>query len=196
MSSFMRNVAVGVILFGAASAAEAAESGVYAGLGFSQEQFSSDGVEVPGATLSYSQSNVTFDTVQGRLGFRANRFLAIELEAATGIDNERIVIDKISIGKIAINNLPIDLKLKSETGIYGVGYLPLNEKISLLMRIGYVKVDLEANAQGIKAKDSQEGWRYNVGAEWAISKKNLLRATYGVDEFDGKTWDLGYIRQF
>lgn len=124
------------------------------------------------------------DFVSGRIGLKINPNFAVEAEGGLGFSEEKI-------GNIKS-------KAKGNMGIYAVGLMPVSEKFSVLGRVGYQHLWVEASIGPITAKEDEGSFAAGVGAQFMFDDKNGVRADYtrytkndGADNFA-----LTYVRKF
>ncbi|MES2722049.1 MAG: porin family protein [Pseudomonadota bacterium] len=135
--------------------------------------------------------DVNLGAVQGRLGARFGQYVGVEGEVAGGVKE-----DSVRIG--AVN---VDVELKHQVAIYGVGYLPLNPQFDLLARVGYGNTKIEASALGAAAAADGDSWNYGVGGQYFFDDKNGVRVDYTRHDFkdsgdDADVWAVAYTRKF
>lgn len=157
-------------LVAAAGASAQDANGFYAGAGYTYVD--ADGVE--------------FDTINLIAGYDFTQFLAVEGEALIGLGDENVG--------------GVDASLEYALGLYGKAQYPLNEQFSLFARVGYVTAEVEASAGGLSASDSEDGFAYGVGAEFAFAGPNAVRFDYTRYDFEDNAesdnFGLSYIRRF
>lgn len=145
-------ISVAAILAGAIAAPAAANAETYANLGYTQ--FSSDNVDVGGATA--------------RLGYKFTPNFGVEGEASFGLDEDSADV----LGS------PVDIKLNQEYGVYGIGFLPLGETVELFGRVGYVNVDAASSFGGFNVGIDEDGVGFGGGVQWNFTPKFGVRAEY------------------
>lgn len=124
--------------------------------------------------------------IQARLGAKFHPNFGVEGEAAFGIDDE-----DVGIGSV---------ELKHQLGIYGVGFLPVNENFDLLARVGYSTAEVKASAPGISVSGDDSGWAFGVGGQYFFDGVNGVRVDYTRHEYDdgvdADVWGIAYSRRF
>jgi outer membrane immunogenic protein len=163
-----------------AQGSDAAPTGVYGSLGYAHQDY--DGPDT--------------GTVQGRLGYRINKNLAVEGELGGGINSDT---DRNG-------NLTSKYKLTREGAVYGVGLLPVSPNTDVYARVGYgaSQIKSQYDLGGITAsdKDTVKSWRVGAGAEHFLDDgKNGIRVDYTREEAthgdrDANVWSAGYVRRF
>lgn len=144
-------------------------------------------------TLGYAQASeddVDLGAIQGRLGARWNHF-GVEGELAGGVKD-----DSVLVGATNVN-----VKLRHEEAIYGVGFLPLTPKLDLFARVGYGNSDIKASAAGTSVSDSGQSWNYGVGGQYFFTDKDGVRVDYTRHDFthggdNADVWGVSYVRKF
>lgn len=130
--------------------------------------------------------------VQGRLGYRVNNWFGVEGELAGGVKS-----DHTDVGGVSVRS-----KIQHQEAIYGVAFLPLNEKFDVLGRVGYGNTRVKYSALGVSDHDNLGSWNYGVGAQYHIDGVNGIRADYTRQEFTGHdnghadVWSVAYARRF
>ena len=175
MKSLIAVAATAAAILAAPASASAQSASFYGSLGYANA--SADGIDL--------------GAIQGRLGARFGQYLGVEGEAAAGVKK-----DSVAIGAVNVN-----LKLKHQIAIYGVGYLPVNPQFDLLARVGYGNTKLEASALGASAADDGDSWNYGVGGQYFLDDKNGVRLDYTRHDFkdsseNADVWAIGYTRKF
>ena len=148
-------------------------------------------------TLGYAAYDWEADlgAIEGRLGYRLNRWFGLEAEAGFGVkkDTHRYV---------GLTQVVQHYELEYKFGAYAVAFLPLGEKTDLLARIGYgtTKVDLDGSYIG---HNKAESWGFGVGAQHHFDGVNGLRLDYTRQERDSAAenghadvWSVAYTRRF
>jgi hypothetical protein len=168
--------AAGVALIAAAAPGLAqAQTAVYGGIGYAH-------TDVEGADLG---------AIQGRLGAKFTPNLGIEGELAGGVADDTVTV----LGA------PVNVELKHQAAVYGVGFLPVAPNIDLIARVGYGTSKVKASSGGVAASADGESFNYGVGAQWFADEKNGVRADYTRHDFtddggEADVWSLGYVRKF
>lgn len=157
-----------------AQAQDAAPQGVYANLGYAHA----------------SQSGISLGAVQGKLGYRINKWVGVEGELAIGFDD-----DSVRVGAATAK-----VELKHEAAAYVVGFAPVGPNTDLLARIGYGTTKIGASAVGASASGSDESINVGVGVQHHFDGKNGVRVEYTRSEYnDGghaNLWGVAYSRRF
>lgn len=135
--------------------------------------------------------DVTLGALTGRVGARLIPNFGIEGELGLGITDDNY--------RVGTTNVDVDLK--HSVAVYGVGFLPVNEKFDLLARVGYGSTKIKASTATASASDTNESWNYGVGAQYSFDGLNGVRADYTRHDFNhdgGKadTWAVSYVRKF
>lgn len=128
---------------------------------------------------------IEFDTLTLRGGYDFTEYFGVEGDLLVGLGDENIG--------------GADVSLDYGLGAYAKLQAPLTENFSVFGRIGYVYWDAEASGGGITLSDSDDGFAYGVGAEWAFNGPNAVRFDYTRYDFDGAESDgygVSYVRRF
>ena len=145
--------------------------------------------------LGYASSHaggVSLGAVQGRLGYRLNNYLGMEGEIAAGVGSDN---------KAIAPGVEAKYKLRHAEAIYGVGYVPLGDKLDLIGRVGYGGSTVRTRAPGFRDTDSDNSWNFGAGAQYHFDGVNGIRADYTRQEFIGDSghanvWSVAYSRRF
>lgn len=146
--------------------AASAQEGVYLGAGYTH--YSADDANVGGIT--------------GRLGYRFHPNFAVEGEATFGVNDDNVG--------------GVDIELDNSWGAYGVGILPVTQRVDLFARVGYHNTEVSGGPITVEA----DGVAYGAGAQWNVSERFGIRGEYtrlesdddGVDTFGvSGVWRLG-----
>jgi OOP family OmpA-OmpF porin len=162
----MSKVTKGLAILGVASAmavsgpALAQDTGFYIGLSFGQ---SSVDLDCTGAT-GCDDSDTTMKFIGG---YRFNRNFGAE-------------IGYTDLGE-ATSSDPISTTTfeASVMELVGVGFLPLNEKFSVIGKIGMYRGDVDASDPAIgSASDSNTGLTFGVGVQWDFTRNLGVRGEW------------------
>ncbi len=85
----------------------------------------------------------------GRLGYKFTPHFGVEGEATFGVDD-----DTTTVGGV-----PVKVDLNHQYGVYGVGFVPLNDKFDLFGRVGYATIDAKGRSGPITAGIDDDGVR-------------------------------------
>jgi opacity protein-like surface antigen len=130
-----------------------------------------------------------FGAATARLGARVHNNLAIEGEAAIGVDGDS--------GLVA--GAPVSTKLKHSFNGYVVGLLPVTPQLDLFVRGGYGTTKVRARAAGVSVSDSEDSWNYGGGVQYLFDARNGVRLEYTAYDFGDATsdaWGVSYVRKF
>jgi len=119
--------------------------------------------------------------VNARLGARFHRYFGIEGEAAFGVDDDEVA--------------GVDVGLNHSLAIYGVGFLPVSDRVDLLARAGWGNTDVEIG--GVDVDD--DSFNYGAGAQFNIDEHNSIRGDwtrFDGDDAEADVWSLSYVRRF
>lgn len=115
-----------------------------------------------------------------RLGYRFHPNFAVEGEASTGVDDDQ------------------NVELDNAYGIYGVGIVPVTDRVDLFGRVGYQSVEANRN---IGPDIDSDGVGYGVGANFNVTERLGVRADYtkldgGEDGEDADVWGVSGTLNF
>ncbi len=135
--------------------------------------------------------DANFGAIHGRVGYQFHPNFAVEGEAGFGVNDDSVTVAGVNV----------KTELKHSVAVYGVGILPVSDKVDLLARVGYGTTKLEASAAGFSADDSQESINYGVGAQYSFDGQNGIRADYTRYDFrddggEADVWAVSYVRKF
>lgn len=174
----MRNaitLSLALSLLSGASAARAMEStAFYGSIGYAR----------------LDDSTFELGAVTGRLGAQFTPNLGVEGETSLGVTDDGA---QVSAGG------DIRTKLSYDAALYGVGWLPLGDRVSLLARIGYGATRTKAKGTSANTHHERQGVNYGVGAQFHLDAHNGLRADWTRRAFDGPDADVyavSYVRRF
>lgn len=145
-------------------------------------------------TLGYaggSQQGIDLGAIQGRLGARFGSYVGVEGELSGGVKGDTVIVAGV----------PVDVKLRHQEAVYGVGFLPVSPKFDLFARVGYGNTDIKASAAGVSQAGSEHSWNYGAGGQYFLDNNNGFRADYTRESFqhgggDADVWSIGYVRKF
>lgn len=189
----------GVCALAGPAAAQDSYEGVYANIGIGQINADLDlsNLDLQGNTIDLDQEEIKALIVSGRVGYRLNRFLAIEGDAGFGLGGDdfqrAIPVNIDGFGTVNVD-ADADLKVKSYYGIFARGILPVGDKFDIFGRAGYGTAKAEGTVVGTtsllpgfsaSATESQStsGFAYGVGAEYHLNERHGIRIDYtGIDD--------------
>lgn len=135
-------------------------------------------------TVGYANLDVdpvNLGAIQGRLGVQFNPYIAVEGEAAFGIQDDEIA--------------GVSVELKHEIAAFLVGKVPVSESVNLFARVGYSSNEIEVAGAGV----SGDGFAYGVGGEAFFTANDGVRldwTKHDADGADANVWSIGYVRKF
>ena len=178
MKMLFAAASVATLFVAAPALAQVAPAQVYGNVGYSHYGADLDG------------EDVTLGTIDARLGARFGQYVGVEAEGGLGVKEESI---DTGFGDV-------DIKIKNKLSAYGVGFLPIAPNADLFARIGFGRIELEAEGFGATASDDDTAVSYGAGAQYFFDGMNGVRAEYTRYEFDegGDIDSLGvsYVRKF
>ncbi|MEJ0024135.1 MAG: porin family protein [Alphaproteobacteria bacterium] len=92
----------------------------------------------------------------------------VEGEATFGVDD-----DTTTVGGV-----PVKVDLNHQYGVYGVGFVPLNDKFDLFGRVGYATIDAKGRSGPITAGIDDDGVAFGGGAQYNFTPRFGVRAEY------------------
>jgi outer membrane immunogenic protein len=104
-------------------------------------------------SLNYEPKDSDIPTISFKGGVKLNSYFGLEAELNSGLGKDKGV------------------KLSAQKSVYGVGFLPVNDKFQLLGRVGFADTDLKSNP----ALDAGGGLSVGIGAQYDLSDKTALR---------------------
>lgn len=147
-----------------ALAQDAPQTGVYAGLGWSE-------TNTQGANTG---------SIDGKLGYRFNRYLGVEGDLSAGL---------MSGGKDGPAGSPthVDVKQRYAGAGYVVGSLPVTRNAELFARVGYGGSSYSVTPAGTpEYHATEDGLRFGAGGQ-VFSGSNGLRAEYTREQMNNLT---------
>ena len=201
------------LLTSLSTAAMAQDDGrMYANLGLSLLSADLDlsDLDVQGNTLDLGQETINVTMLTGRLGYKVNRYIAIEGDVGFGLgddDFQRSIPVQINGFGTATVDADAKLKVKNYVGVFARGILPVSDNFDLFVRGGYGTAKATANVTGTSPQapgftasasesDSAKGFAYGVGAEYHLSERSAIRADYSGIGGDVQFGSLTYAIKF
>lgn len=184
----------GMCALASPAAAQDGYEGVYANIGIGQINADLDlsNLDLQGNTVDLGEEKIKSLILSGRIGYRINRFLAIEGDAGFGLGGDdfqrAIPVDVNGFGAVNVD-ADAELDVKSYYGIFARGILPVGDQFDIFVRGGYGTAKVEGTVTGTtallpgfsaSASDSQSssGFGYGVGAEYHINETHGIRVDY------------------
>jgi hypothetical protein len=132
--------------------------------------------------------------IQGRLGYQSASVLGAEVEGSFGVSDESTTVGATT-GKLGV-----DYQLAG----FAVARAPLGNKFSVHSRAGYHVTQFggEETTAGVTTDidiDSQDGFAYGIGGEYALGPNKAIRldvTRYNVDGGGLESLALGYSQKF
>ena len=174
--------------------AQGSHKGAYVNLGASilSADFNLEDVNLQGTNAALEDETANIFIINGRLGYRLNKYIAAEVEGGFGLGGDSVEqslpIDTGVIGVVDVN-LDANLNINSYGAGFIRGILPVSQKFDLFVRGGYgvagAEVDLTATTALLagttvsdNASDTIDGFTYGVGAEYHINDKHGVRLDF------------------
>ena len=126
-----------------------AQEGTYAGVSYASIHYTQDGFP------SADPNAVAF-----KLGWRANRFAAVEARAGFGVGDDTVTY----LGS------PVDVSIDHYFGVYGKGILPFSDWFSVYGLLGVVGGRVTADGFGYRANSSDTGVSYGAGLDLGLGR--------------------------
>ncbi len=131
------------------------KTGIYGNLGWNETQ-------VEGANTG---------AINALIGGRWGNYLGVEGELNYGLSSGDRTFGAGTPGQTNVN-----VKQKLGGAIYGVGFLPLGDRLDLLARVGWGKADYRISPTGHGQYTATEsGIRYGVGAQYILTGATGVR---------------------
>jgi len=161
--------------------------------------------EVSGQVFDLGTPSPDITMLTGRLGYRLNKYFALEGEAGFGLGGddfaESLPIDVL--GNIVNVDADIGLDVQNYYIGFARGILPISDQFEVFIRGGYgtasADADVTASVSGLtasgSASESVNGFAYGLGGQFNFTKKDGIRLDYS--QFDETNIvSLTYARQF
>lgn len=142
-----------------------ASEGVYLGLSYDNYKLKADLLD----------NNYTVPTATLRVGTKINQYVGFEGVLGLGVTKDT-QIERVN--SVEVSN---ERKIKNYYGVYVVGYGPINEKLAITAKLGYVDTSFSSKgARGLSANvpgsDSSVSW--GMGVSYNASKDISLQLGY------------------
>jgi len=195
--------------------AQDARQGAYVNVGAAllNADFNLDEVDVSGTNITLEDETANIVVLNGRLGYRLNKYFAAEVEGGFGLggdsNSQSVALDTGVLGVV-----DVDLNANLDVNAYGAGFvrgiLPVSDQFDLFVRGGYGVADAEAELDATAAllggvaisdsvSDSVDGFAYGVGGEYHINDKHGVRLDFSAidsDEVDVLFFAAAYSYKF
>lgn len=155
--------------------AQAQDSGAYANLG----------------VIAYDDD---LSGIEAKLGYSFNKYFGVEVQGSLGTDSDD---ELLSSGPDPVSFTgEVDYSLAA----FAVARLPLSKKFEVFARGGLhnTQVSAEINdAPMTSLSETETGFAVGGGVQYNFDKKNAIRYEYTyLDDSDGNTYSLSYVRKF
>lgn len=155
--------------------AQAQDSGAYAGLG----------------VISYDDD---LAGIEAKLGYSFNKYFGVEAQGSIGTNRESETLD------IASDSVTVGAKVDYSVAAFAVARLPLGKKFEIFARGGFHNSQTSVEIDDDSISDfnvTETGLAVGGGVQYNFNTKNAIRYEYTyLDEVDGNTYSLGYVRKF
>ncbi len=122
------------------------------------------------------KTGANLGSVNARVGTKITPHFGVEGEVAYGTNK-----DTTAAG---------DYRLTNKAAVYGVGYLPVSDRVDLLGRVGVSDTDLKAPASAGKLEQGT-AIDYGVGAQYHFNKDYAARVDYTKSDFQNDKGSTG-----
>ena len=188
------------------------ESGLYANIGVAQLSADLDlsDIAVQGMSADLGQETANITMINGRLGYRVNKFIAIEGEAGFGLGGDsfqRVVPITIpGTGTLDIN-ADLDIDVKNYFVGFARGIVPVSDNFDIFVRAGYGTAKAEASgtasiiglpgfSSSASETQSTSDFAYGVGAEYHINETHGIRADFSSIGSEAQFFSAAYTIRF
>lgn len=172
--------AIIVILVCSSINADANEGSKYFGVNITRGEYSEDGISEDFNPVA----------VIGKLGYCVHKNFAVEGRLGIGLMDD----DK------DINGYDVSLELDSLIGVYGKGFLDVNEKIQIYGLIGLTRAEGTVEASGYSESDDDTGLSFGIGIDFDLSNKTYIGLEYmsylSKSDFDLSAIAIGVTKYF
>ena len=184
-----------------------AQDGLYGNIGYTRLSTDIDlrQTDIGGETIDLGNQSPDIDMITGRLGYRLNKYLALEGEAGFGLGGDEFtrVVPVTVLGSSVNVDTTIGLDVKNYYVGFARAILPVSDEFEIFVRGGYgsakAEADVVASAAGLTASASEsqstDGFAYGIGAQYNLSEKNGVRLDYSQIE-DASILSVSFARRF
>ena len=142
-----------------------------------------ENVYVNAGVTQHHTKNTDTASITGKVGTQINPYFGVEAEGGFGVNEDTYQ--------------GVKYKNKGDLGAYAVGTAPVNDKFSVLGRIGYHHTWEEAKAAGLKVKNDDGSFAAGVGAQYMLDTNNGIRADYTrYTEQKVDNFGVSYVHKF
>jgi len=172
MSKIVSAIAIATVLTGAAVSANAAEA--------------TSKAYVQGGASVVRVEDENFGVLNATAGYNFNRYVAVEGEAAFGVQDKKID--------------GVKAKIDYTVGAYVVGSLPVSQNVDLIGRIGAVQGKIKAKVGNVSESFDDTAAAYGIGVRYFPNGgQNGVRADltkYDFDDLEVNAFQVSYVRRF
>ena len=179
MKNVLLSIVAAVYIFSSGGLLASSTGDTYGGIQYALSTYNEDGFD-----------EVKPTALVGRFGKYINNNFAIEGRLGFGLQDD------------SINFLGIDVTLDIDTliGVYGLGYVNINDSSSVYGLIGFTRAEATASALGISVSSDESGLSFGVGSDLGIGNNVSLNIEYiqylNKSNFDFRSLGLGIIFGF
>ena len=217
----MQKISIGVLsalLFAAtalpqSASAQDSRQGAYVNVGAAilNADFNLDGLDTGGTGITFEDETANIVVLNGRLGYRFNKFIAAEVEGGFGLGGDT-VSQSVPFDTGVVGTVDVDVDANLDINTYGAGFiraiLPVSDQIDLFVRGGYgiagAELDVDITAAtaafgSVSTSDSFDGFAFGGGGEYHINDKHGVRLDFSAingDEIDALFFSAAYSYKF
>jgi len=184
------------------------KDGIYVTVGgtFLSTELDLTDLDVADQPLDLGTEDIDAFIINGRIGYRFNKYFAVEGELGFGTGGEDIDRN-IPVEVAPFGVVDVDANVTLDVDNYYIGFargiLPVSDEFDLFVRLGYGEAngdaDITATALGFSTEgsvsQSESGFAYGVGGQYDFTQKDGIRADYTrLDDTD--IISLAYARRF
>lgn len=187
-------------------------SGGYANIGISQLSADLDlnDLDLQGNAVDLGEETAKIVMINGRVGYRLNKYLAIEGDGGFGIGGDsfrrQVPVQVPPLGTVNVD-VDADLDVKNYFGIFARGILQVDDQFDIFIRAGYGGAKTEAAAVGstallpgvtasIEESQSVDDIAYGIGAEYRINDRHGIRADFSAIGSEAQFVAMAYTINF
>ena len=157
------------------------------------------GVVVPVTTFEIDDVSANVFLLNGRVGYRINKYFAVEVDGGFGLgsdDASQDVVVPVELAGLATADVDVTVEAEAEINNFVTGFgrliWPATDNFDLFVRGGYGRVSFDAEGAatasvpgfGTASVDipgesfSEDGFAYGVGAEYRFNGKHGIRGDF------------------
>lgn len=192
--------------------AQEPDQGAYASLGLALLSADLDlrNLNVQGNNVDLGEEDASIFILNGRLGYRVNKFFAAEVEGGIGLGgdslNRNVPVPVDGFGTVDVD-LDADIDVETYVAGFARAIFPVSDQFDVFIRGGYGTAQAEVSAvattallggASVMAEDSQsvDGFAYGVGAEYHIAERQSIRLDASAINSDVQFFSVSYGFKF